>query len=127
MQTHLKVVGWLFIVFGALGILAAIFGGMLLGGLGVAVGSQPDQDAAAVGALMGLIGMGVMTVIAILSVPGILAGWGILQQKNWGRILGIICAIFQLISFPFGTIFGVYALWVLFNKDTQPLFGVSPA
>ena len=127
MQTHLKVVGWLFIVFGGFGILAAIFGGMLLSGMGLFVGAQPEADAAAVGALMGLIGMGLMTVIAILSVPGILAGWGILQQKNWGRILGIICAIFQLISFPFGTLFGIYALWVLFNKDTQPLFGVAPA
>ena len=127
MQTHLKVVGWLFIVFGALGILAAVFGGMLFSGLGVMIGSQPEEDAAAVGAMMGLIGMGLATVIAILSIPGLLAGWGILQQKNWGRILGIICAILQLISFPFGTIFGIYALWVLFNKDTQPLFGVSPA
>ena len=125
MQTHVKVVGWLFIVFGALGILAALGAGMFLGGMGAMVSQQADEGAAAAGAFMGLLGMGVAVFLTLTSLPGILAGWGILQGKNWGRILGIICAIIQLIGFPIGTAFGIYSLWVLFNKETQPLFATT--
>jgi hypothetical protein len=30
--------------------------------------------------------------------------------------------VLALIRFPFGTAFGIYALWVLFKKDTEALF-----
>jgi hypothetical protein len=37
-----------------------------------------------------------------------------------------VISILSLMMIPFGTIVGVYGLWVLFSKDTERLF-TSPA
>jgi hypothetical protein len=43
------------------------------------------------------------------------------------RIVGIVVAILYLVHIPFGTIVGIYGLWVLFNKDTESLFSEASA
>ena len=53
-------------------------------------------------------------------------GIGLFRFRPWARIGGIVLCIFDLIWIPFGTIVGVYGLWVLFSKDTERLF-VAPA
>ena len=58
----------------------------------------------------------------VVSLPSILAGWGLLKRKSWARILTIILAVLSLPGFPVGTLVGAYALWVMLNKDTAPLF-----
>jgi hypothetical protein len=52
----------------------------------------------------------------------LLAGWGLLNFKEWARILAIVISALNLLGFPIGTILGAYGLWVLLNKDTAPLF-----
>ena len=44
----------------------------------------------------------------------------------WNIILAIVLAALQLLGFPFGTIFGIYVLWVMLNKDTERLFSSTP-
>jgi len=58
----------------------------------------------------------------MVSLPGLIAGIGLLKLRPWARILGIVVAVLYLIHIPFGTIVGIYGLWVLFNKDTERLF-----
>jgi hypothetical protein len=36
-----------------------------------------------------------------------------------------VISILSLMMIPFGTIVGVYGLWVLFSKDTERLFAPS--
>ena len=55
------------------------------------------------------------------SIPSLICGVGLLKFKRWARILGIVLAALTLIHFPFGTAFGVYALYVLFQKGTEAL------
>jgi hypothetical protein len=43
----------------------------------------------------------------------LVAGYGLLNRRPWGRIVAIIAAILALIKFPLGTALGVYTLWVL--------------
>jgi hypothetical protein len=62
-----------------------------------------------------------------IGIPGIIAGIGLLKYKRWARILGIVLSAIRLISFPFGTILGIYGLWVLLNKETEALFENPPA
>jgi hypothetical protein len=57
-----------------------------------------------------------------MALPGLVAGFGLLAYKSWARILAIVLAALQLLGFPFGTIFGIYVLWVMLNKDTERLF-----
>jgi hypothetical protein len=43
----------------------------------------------------------------------LIAGYGLLQRRPWGRIVAIIVAILALLKIPFGTALGIYTLWVL--------------
>lgn len=124
MQTHVKVVGVLYIVLGALGLLFALGIGAMFGIAGVAGAAADSEDALAL-PILGLTGGLVTTFLVVLSLPGIIAGFGLLAYKSWARILAIVLSALQLLGFPFGTIIGIYALWVLLNKDTERLFGTT--
>ena len=53
----------------------------------------------------------------ILAAAGICIGWGLMQHEPWARIAAIVLGILALIHPPFGTLLGVYTLWVLLSHD----------
>jgi hypothetical protein len=122
MQTHVKVLAILHIVFGALGVLVGLGIFVFFGGIAGLVQMDHDPDATFVAPLMGVIGGFVLIVLLVLSVPGIIAGVGLLSYQPWARILTIVLSILDLISVPFGTALGVYGLWVLFTTEGAQLF-----
>jgi hypothetical protein len=126
MQTHVKVLAVLFIVFSALGVLLAIGAGALIGLAGIAGAAADPEDAAIALPVLGFTGSLVTIFLLCVSLPGLIAGFALLAFRPWARILGIVLCAINLINFPFGTIFGAYGLWVLFNKDTERLFAVAP-
>jgi hypothetical protein len=121
-QTHVKVVAVIFIMFGACGLILAMFSSLLFSVLGGIVGMSGDANAPVGVAVLGLAGIALTIVLLCYSIPGIVCGWALLTRRPWARILGIILAAIGLINYPFGTIFGIYALWVLFNKETEQIF-----
>jgi len=50
------------------------------------------------------------------------AGWGLLERTEWGRIVAIIVAILSLIKFPFGTALGVATLVILLGYRNTALY-----
>jgi hypothetical protein len=122
MQTHVKVLGVLHIVFGILGILIGLGVMTLFGGLASIVQMEGDPDAATAVPILGAIGGVVLVVLLVLSIPGIIAGAGLLSFKPWARILMIVISILDLVNFPFGTALGIYGLWVLLTADGARLF-----
>lgn len=116
MSTHVKIIGWLHIVFGLFGILAAVavFGGSLLGGL------FADSMKGMIG--MGMLGTFAAIFVAAMAIPGLIAGYGLLKYYSWARILMIVIAVLELIRFPLGTILGVYTLWALLSAEGAALF-----
>ena len=54
--------------------------------------------------------------------PSLIAGVGLLYFKPWARVLTIILSVIHLFSVPFGTALGIYGLWVLLQRETEPLF-----
>jgi hypothetical protein len=123
MQTHVKVIAVLFIVFGALGILAALGIMAVFGGAAGIVGTTAEgEDAALALPIIGLTGSLLTIFLLVISIPGLVTGFGLLSLKPWSRILGIVLSALNLIHIPIGTIFGVYGLWVLLNKETERLF-----
>jgi hypothetical protein len=122
MQTHVKVLGVLHIVFSIFGMLIGLGIFVFFGGLaGVA---QMDGDPEAVMALPILGGIGALVLIFMLaiSIPGLIGGIGLLYLKSWSRILMIVVSILSLINIPLGTLVGIYGLWVLFSADGARLF-----
>ncbi len=126
MNTHVKVLGVLFLVFSALGVLAALVVGIGIGGAAGIVGATSDADPVVI-PVLGLAGSILVMVLLALSLPGLAAGVGLLKFQPWARILAIVLCAINLINFPFGTIFGAYGLWVLLSKETEGLFRTGGA
>jgi hypothetical protein len=122
MATHLKVIAALFAIVGVVLIGVGLFATLIFGTLGGVVGASGDEDAGAAAAMFGLLGVAGTVLMLVLAVPYLVIGWGLWNRKSWARILGIIFAAMSLVSFPIGTMFGVYALIILFQKETEKLF-----
>ena len=123
MQTHVKVLAVLFIVFSALLLLAALGMMAVFGGAAGIVGSAAEgEDAAIALPIIGLTGTLVTIFFLVLALPGLVTGFGLLSFRPWARIAGIVLCALNLIHIPFGTILGAYGLWVLLNKETERLF-----
>jgi hypothetical protein len=123
MQTHVKVLGVFFIALSAIGICAAIFFFVGFGAAAGIVGANADaHDAAIAIPIIGIAGTAFVIFMLLLSIPGLIVGIGLLKFRPWARIVGIVLCALNLISIPFGTMLGIYGLWVLLNRDTETLF-----
>ena len=123
MQTHVKVVAILYIVMGALNMLAALLFVMGIGIAEVAMGMSNDPDAAAAMPIVGIAGGALVTFLLILSIPPIVVGIGLTRHREWARIAGIVIAALLIFHFPIGTAVGIYGLWTLLNSETARLMG----
>ena len=122
MDTHVKVLGILNIVGGIMGVCGALLMTLVFGLSASAVAIDGDADAAVALPMIGLTGAALVSVILLLSLPGIIIGVGLYRFRPWARIAGIVLSILSLIVVPFGTILGAYGLWVLLSRNTEPLF-----
>jgi hypothetical protein len=122
METHVKVLGALHIALGAFGLFGAVMLLLVFGGAASIVGASGDADAGIAIPVIGITGMALVTLLVALSLPGIIIGIGLIRLRPWARVAGIVISIIGLMMIPFGTIVGVYGLWVLFSKDTERLF-----
>ena len=125
MDTHVKVLAVLYIVFGALGTLLGLGLMALLSFIGVA-GAASDPDAWMALPVLGITGAALGAFLLILSLPGILAGVGLLKYRPWARILTIVLSALNLMNFPFGTALGIYGLWVMLSDEGSRLFAQPP-
>jgi hypothetical protein len=127
MDTHVKVLGVLFIVVSALGTLGAFLVATVFGVAGVATAARTSgSDAAIALPIIGLAGTALTMYLLALSLPGLAAGIGLLKYKPWARILAIVLSVLHLINFPIGTILAAYALYVLFSEEGSRLFKPVP-
>lgn len=127
MDTHVKVLGILNIAAGVLGICGALVMVLVFGVGASVIAADGDPDAGLVIPIIGLTGAALVAGILILSVPAIVIGWGLYRFRPWARVAGIVLAVLSLVSFPFGTLLGIYGLWVLFRRDSERLFVPQPA
>jgi hypothetical protein len=126
MTTHVKVVAVLYLFLSAFGLLAALAVSMAFGLAGGIVGANADAEGAAIAVpIIGLTGTMLVAFLVLTSLPGLIAGVGLLKSRSWARILGIVVAILNLIHIPIGTAVGIYALWVLLNRETEQMFAGS--
>ena len=122
MEQHVKVLSVLFIIFGILGVIGALAFFALGAGTAATILAQDNSPDAQVGAAWagGCISF-VAALIAIISIPSIIAGWGLSKRKRWSRMLTIVLAILSLPQIPIGTAIGIYALVVMFNEETKTI------
>ncbi len=126
MAQHVKILGVLHIVFGAIGVFGAVIVLMIFGGISALVGMS-DRAGDVPAPIMGIIGGVVFVLVMALSLPGLIIGIGLVQFRPWARMAGIVLSALDLLSVPFGTALGIYGLWVLLNRETEQMFGIPPA
>ena len=126
METHVKVLAILHVVFSSLIIALALIILIATGAVTSIVGTAADPaDAQIAIPFIRLGGMAVAFFFLALGVPGLVVGIGLLKLRPWARILGIVISALDLTHIPFGTALGIYGLWVLFNRDAERLFAVQ--
>lgn len=116
LSLHVTILGWLHVAGAVLFLLMGVFVFVLLPGIGMASGNSDDI------AVLGVIGTAVGLLLGVLALPGFAAGYGLLSRRNWGRVLAIVLAIFNLMNFPLGTLIGIYTVWVLFQEAASDYF-----
>ena len=129
MATHVKVIAACLAVGGAVLIALAFAAPVLLSLIAafVAANANNDPDAAVASGVLGITGATLSVVLGVMAIPFIATSWGMFKLKPWSRIAGIILAVVCLpMMLPFGAVFGIYAMVILFKKETEALF-VAPA
>ena len=56
------------------------------------------------------------------SILAAVAGWGLLERTQWGRIVAIIAAILCLVRLPLGTALGIATLIILIGTRNWSLY-----
>lgn len=127
MAQHVKVLGILHIIYGAIGVVIGLIVFLVLGGIaGLVSATDHSEDSALAVPILGGIGGLVFVILLAISLPGILAGWGLMKFRPWARILTLILSAFELFSIPFGTALGIYGFWVLLKPESAMLFMEQP-
>ncbi len=122
MEQHVKIIGIIYIVFGAL----VVFGGLLLM-LGLMVGGAAlevanPESIEGIGAILAGVGFIAGLFVIAVGTLEIVVAVNLRNFKPWARIAQMVISALGLLSFPIGTAVGIYALWALLNKDTASLF-----
>jgi hypothetical protein len=127
MQTHVKVLGVLYLAVSGFFLVGALFLILATGSAAGIVGAAAEpEDAAIAIPIIGIAGTALAMFLSVFAIPGLVTGYGLVQRKPWARIVGIVLSAISLINIPFGTALGIYGLWVLLNKETELLFDGLP-
>jgi len=126
MRTHIQILAALQVAYAVVGILVAVGIFLLFGGLAAMAGvAGPADDAAVAAPVLAMIGTVTAGFLALLSVPRLIAGIGLLQRRNWARVLTLIVCAIGLFEFPIGTALGIYGFWVLTRDETVAILDRS--
>ncbi len=123
MRDHVRILGILNIILSSLGVFGAIAILVIFGGLAGFIGfSGVDRDQLPAAPILATIGVAIAVFLLVISLPGIIGGWGLLHFKPWARVLMIVISVLNLLHVPFGTALGVYGLWVLLSDEGRRIF-----
>ena len=56
------------------------------------------------------------------SILAAVAGWGLLERTQWGRIVALVAAILSLVRLPLGTALGIATLIILIGTRNWSLY-----
>ncbi len=123
MKNHVTIAAILQIVFGAFNVLIGLSIVFIF-----TIAAQYVADPM-VERVLALIGTPLTVVFLLFGGAMITGGIGLLSCKAWARILTLVMAAIGLLNIPFGTLKGVYVMWVLLQSETITLFdkGCPPA
>jgi hypothetical protein len=69
----------------------------------------------------------VTMLVLLFSVPSLVAGVGLLTAKPWAPTAAFIVGALNLMNVPFGTVVGIYTLWVMMRLPEGALMLTATA
>lgn len=117
MKKHVTIVAVLHIVFGLIGLIAAV---AIFFAVGFAKSFVEGEEVPAM--VLSFVSITLPLIIGFMSTLGLIGGIGLLSFQSWARYLVIVVAALGCLNIPIGTLKGVYSLWVLFQNETIRLF-----
>ena len=127
MARHVKIVAWLYILHGALYVLLGLgaFGLLRLAGRYFDKFDPGGEMPMMAGPMLQMLGSMLAIVAVIISIPRLLAGFGLLSLRPWARTLTLVLATLGFVDFPIGSAIGAYAYWVLLSNEGSDLFRIG--
>ena len=113
LETHLRIVGILWVVIGALWLIPCMIMMILSGVAGYAIPASNIIGRHLGPAVLMIIG----SFCLLIGAGGVCIGWGLMQRQSWARIAAIILSVIAIFHPPFGTALGIYTLWVLLADE----------
>ena len=113
-NNHIRIVSLITLITGILALIPAVL--LLFVALGLAGGGMLTNTPLEMFTAGGVVGF-IAIVIAVLALPAVIAGFGLLARKSWARPLTLVLAVLNLFAFPIGTLIAAYQLWVLAIND----------
>jgi hypothetical protein len=117
MKKHVTVVGALQIGFSVLGLMIAV---AIFFALTFARGFVENDDAGQM--VLGFLSISIPLLFGFISTLGLAGGIGLLAYRPWARYLIIVISAIGCVNIPFGTVKGVYSIWVLIQDESIKLF-----
>jgi hypothetical protein len=117
MKKHVTLVAALQIGFSSIGVIGAL---AVFFALTFASSFVQDEEIAV--SVLKFLVVVLPVAIGCISVIGLIGGIGLLTYQEWARILVMIIAAVGCLNVPFGTIKGVYSIWVLMQDEVIKLF-----
>jgi len=125
MATHIRILAWLNIVIGGIGVLVALlsFAGASI--LPVFVTALAGENLDIPMGVIQIILTVIVCVVLVLSLPSLVLGYGLYYLRPWARVLGLVLSALHLLNMPFGTALGLYGFWILLKPESEALFRTS--
>jgi hypothetical protein len=124
MDRHLDLLAILYRVWGALALVVGLSILILaVGAAAIIAKAEPPAHPAGLAAKV--------TTVTFFLLGGAAVAWGLLhagsgyalrRRRPWARLVALGLAALNLFFVPFGTAFGIYALWVLLTERGRRLF-----
>jgi hypothetical protein len=113
MEVHKRILAILYIISGSLQILGMLFVTAFISTFIPLIMDEAGPDAQWVFVwLVPFIRIVAVVVILFFSIPSIIGGVALLNNKSWALTLLLILGCFKLFSFPIGTAIGIYTIYV---------------
>lgn len=120
---HNKLIAILHLIYGGMNALGLVVMLLFFGFFGNLLGSLPQRGGDDVPVAFFVAIMGFVTVLmALFTIPPLIAGYGLLKRRSWARIAGIIAGAMSGLSFPLGTALCVYTLWFLLGDEGRAFY-----
>lgn len=109
-----------------LGISHLVYGGMILALMifimiffAIAMAGAPGGPPFAV---VGIMWVFIGAIYGLMTVPSLVAGYGLLKQRPWAKIAAIVAGVTAAMQFPIGTAVCAYTFWFLFSEPGKYLY-----